>query len=219
MNDLQSRSLAKPLLPARSIVPIALMLGLNLAAFFGTRLLTAGADMHSMATALDAAIPFVPAMIIVYLLAYVQWGAGYLVLAHEPERICWYFAAAMIIAKLICAACFILYPTVMVGRPMPEGTDFISRLTAGVFRLDPHADNLFPSIHCLDSWFFLRVFFRSKQVSHPVRILAAVFTLAVFSSVVLVKQHVLADIPAGIACAETGLLLARLLFRDLPKSK
>ena len=214
MNDLQSHTMAKPLLPSRSLVPIALMLGANLAAFFGTRLLTAGADMHSMATALDAAIPFVPAMIIVYLLAYVQWGAGYLVVAHEPRRICWYFAAAMIIAKLICAVCFLLYPTVMAGRPMPEGADLISRLTAGVFRLDPHADNLFPSIHCLDSWFFLRVFLRSERVSKPARILSAVFTLAVFASVVLVKQHVLVDIPAGIAAAELGLLLARPLLRD-----
>ena len=161
--DQQNRSLLSPPVPRRSILPVALMLLMNLAAFCGTRLINQAVPAHSMATALDAYIPFVPAMIVVYVLAYVQWGAGYLVVAHEPRRICWYFAAAMIMAKLICAVCFLLYPTVMAGRPMPEGADFISRLTAWIFRLDARADNLFPSIHCLDSWFFLRVFLRSEE--------------------------------------------------------
>ena len=211
------RSLVSPLLPRQSILPIALMLLANLAAFYGTRLLNQSIPAHSMATALDAYIPFVPAMIVVYILAYAQWALGYLVLAHEPARSCWYFATAMVIAKFICAACFVLYPTVMSGRPMPAGTDFISRLTAGVFRLDPTADNLFPSIHCLDSWFFMRVFLASPQASKGTRIANCVFTAAVFASVVLVKQHVAVDIPAGVAAAELGLLLARPLFRDLQR--
>ena len=194
------------------------MLLANLAAYYGTRFLSAGVPMHFMAIKLDDCIPFVPEMIIVYILAYVQWGCGYLIVAHESRRTCWYFAVAMIIAKLICAACFLLYPTVMEGRPMPAGTDFISRLTAFVFRLDSSADNLFPSIHCLDSWFFMRVIFQSKQVSRPVRIFSVFFTLAVFASVVLVKQHVLVDIPAGIAAAEIGLLLARPILRKSKES-
>ena len=217
MQKQPKRSLFSPLLPRYAIAPVALMLLTNLAAYSGTQLLNHLLPAHSMATALDAKIPFVPAMIIVYLLAYVQWGLGYLTLAHEPKRTCWYHAAAMVIAKLLCIACFLLYPTVMVGRPMPEGADFISRLTAGVFKLDAAADNLFPSIHCLDSWFFLRIILASPYISKPAKLANVLFTLAVFASVLLVKQHVLVDIPAGIAAAELGLLLARPMFRDRQK--
>ena len=40
------------------------------------------------------------------------------------------------------------------------------------------------------------------------------FTLLVFASVVLVKQHVWPDILGGVAAAELGLLLTRLLRLD-----
>ncbi len=189
------------------------MLLANLAAFYGTRLLDTGAPVHSMATAPDARIPFVPAMIVVYLLAFVQWALGYLVLVHEPPRVCRRYACAMVLAQIISAACFLLCPTVMTDRPVPEGADLFSRLTALVFSMDA-PDHLFPSLHCLESWMFMRITLASGQVRRPLKIFSVLFTSAVFASVVLVKQHYLADIPGGIAVAELGLLLTAPLFRQ-----
>ncbi len=205
-----SNRLFSPLLPRYAVLPVVLMLAANSAAFYGTRLLDIHAPLCSVSTALDARIPFVPAMIVVYLLAFVQWGAGYLVLAHEPRELCRYWAGAMLLAKLIGAACFLFIPTV-IERPVPAGADIFSRLTAWIYSIDP-PNNLFPSFHCLESWLFTRLFLASPRVRRSWKIASVIFTLAVFASVLLLKQHYVADVPAGIATAELGMLWSRLFF-------
>ena len=187
------------------------MLAVNALTFSGTRLLRTGIAPRSLATALDAAIPFVPAMIVIYLLAFVHWFLGYLVLAHEPKRTCWRYALAFSAALLLGGVCFLVFPTVM-ERPVPEGRDCFSRLVAWIYAIDT-PDNLFPSFHCLQSWLFTRLLWHSPRVCKPWKLASAVFTFAVFAAVLLVKQHVLVDIPAGIIAAELGLLLTRPLFR------
>ena len=205
-----------PLLPRYAAVPVSVMLITNALTFSCTRLLHTGISPHCLTTALDTRIPFVPAMVVVYLLAFVHWFLGYLVLVHEPKRTCWRFAAAFCVALILGGICFLVFPTVM-ERPVPEGRDCFSRLVAWVYTIDT-PDNLLPSFHCLQSWLFTRLFLASPQVRRPWKITSIVFTFAVCASVLLVKQHVLADIPAGIAAAELGLLLTRPLFRDLKES-
>lgn len=210
ITDKKKYRLLSPLLPRYAIVPVALMLVANSVAFFGTRLLDVHAPLCNVATALDGRIPFVPAMIVVYLLAFGQWAVGYLVLAHEPRESCRYWACAMLLAKLIGAVCFLFLPT-QIQRPVPAGQDIFSRLVAWIYSVD-EPNNLFPSFHCLESWLFTRLFFASPRVAKPWKIASALFTLAVFASVLLLKQHYLADIPAGILTAEMGMLWARLFF-------
>ena len=209
MNN-QKNSLLHPLLPRYAILPVALMLVVNSAAFYGTRLLGVNAPICDLTTALDEKIPFVPAMIVVYLLAFAQWAVGYLVLAHEPRERCRYWTCAMLLAKLIGAACFLFLPT-WINRPVPEGRDIFNRLVAWIYSID-EPNNLFPSFHCLESWLFTRLFLASPRVRRSWKIASVIFTLAVFASVLLLKQHYLADIPGGIASAELGMLWARLLF-------
>ena len=182
-------------------------------AYYGTILLNRGAVYHTMDLPLDAYIPFVPAMMTVYVLAFVQWLVCFALLVWEPPRRCRYFALGIVFAELLCAACFLIYPTWMADRPVPEGTDFFNRLTAFIFAADDPSRNLFPSLHCAFSWLSLRVTLASERVKTPLRVANAVFTLLVFASVVLVKQHVVVDIPAGVAAAELGLLLSRLCRR------
>ena len=186
------------------------MLVSNSLAFYGTRLLDIHAPILDLTTALDGRIPFVPAMIVVYFLAFAQWAVGYLVLAHEPREICRYWACAMLLAKLIGAAFFLFLPTV-IERPVPEGSDVFSRLTAWLYSIDDPT-HLFPSFHCLESWLFTRLFLASPRVAKPWKCASVLFTLAVFASVLLLKQHYLLDIPAGILVAEMGMLWARLFF-------
>ena len=182
-------------------------------AYYGTILLNRGAVYHTMDLPLDAYIPFVPAMMTVYVLAFVQWLVCFALLVWEPPRRCRYFALGIVFAELLCAACFLIYPTWMADRPVPAGTDLCSRLTALIFAADDPSRNLFPSLHCVFSWICLRLTLASERVSRPLRAVNLVFTLLVFASVVLVKQHVLIDIPAGLLTAELALLLARLCLR------
>ena len=190
-----------------------LVVAVDLFAYYGTILLNRGAVYHTMDLPVDAYIPFVPAMMTVYVLAFVQWLACFALLIWEPSRRCRYFALGIVFTELLCAACFLLYPTWMADRPVPEGSDLFSRLTALIFALDNPSRNLFPSLHCAFSWLCLRVTLASERVKPPLRAVNLIFTLLVLASVVLVKQHVVVDIPAGVAAAELGLLLSRLCLR------
>ena len=62
--------------------------------------------------------------------------------------------------------------------------------------------------HCLESWFCFRGARGMKRVPRWYTASMLAFTLLVCVSTVLVKQHVLVDIPAAILVAELGLWLS-----------
>lgn len=191
-----------------------ILLGFNCIEYYGIKLLNLGRSYHCLATAADAAIPFVPAFIVVYVLAYVQWAFGYLLLAQEEKPTYRRFFCALLLAKALCGAVFLLYPTCLTNRPEITGQDLLSRLTALVYAFDTPPDNLFPSMHCMESWMCMRLTLHTKRVPAWAKIACVLFTLLVFASVLLVRQHVILDIPAGIAAAEIGLVLAGLFTKE-----
>ena len=74
------------IVPGYSIVPLIMLLGFNCITYFGTRVFTQSMEHHNIATSLDEALPFVPAFITFYILAYVQWVIGYIVIARESRH-------------------------------------------------------------------------------------------------------------------------------------
>ena len=71
------------------------------------------------------------------------------------------------------------------------------------------ADNLFPSIHCLVSWFcFLGI---KDQKRIPTWYKGVSFTLAVlvFLSTIFTKQHVLVDVAGGVILAQVCFILGQ----------
>lgn len=213
------KSLLRRIFPPKFFRLGAIILGFNCLVYYGSRLVNLGGNYHCITLPIDEAIPFVPAFIIIYILAFAQWGLGYLELAHEEDGTCRKFLWALLIAKALCAVCFLVYPTCMTARPIPEGRDLFSRLCAMIFFVDTPPDNLFPSIHCMESWMCLRLTMQSKKLPPWVKAGCGVFTLLVFASVLLVKQHVFIDVPAGIAAGELGLLLSRLFVRERKNEK
>ncbi len=190
---------------------VLLWLALNCAVYYGSRLLPEDVVRHTVMLPLDGKIPLVPPMIAIYVLAYVFWGISYLRIAQEDREFVWRFFTATYIAKLICLVCFLAYPTQMV-RPQAEGSDVFSAITRLIYRLDA-PNNLLPSIHCLESWLCFRGLNRIRSVSRPVKAGALIFALAVCASTVLVHQHYLADIPAGILAGEIGLALSECIWK------
>lgn len=197
------------LIPSYTILPLAAAIFLHCAAFYGTRLITAGSERYDLAVRADSLLPLVPPFIIIYILAYIQWIAGFILLCREKRELCFETLAGEMIGKLICAAVFIALPTVMV-RPEVVGDGVFSRLVRLVYYLDA-PDNLFPSLHCYESWFCFRCALRSGITGRRRKIASFIFTLAVFASVVLVKQHRIVDIIGGISIVEIGLFLSKKL--------
>jgi len=164
---------------------------------------------HLLGGALDARIPCVPAWVTLYCLIYLYWVAGALWILSEPKPRAYRIAAAYVLAMVLSAALFLLYPCTMI-RPELTGDDFFTRWLLAVYRLDAPV-NLFPSIHVLVTYFCCRGALGSPRIPRWFQILSLVLLPLVCCSVLLVKQHVLVDIPAGIIVGELALQLARML--------
>ena len=202
----------KAFIPECAVIPTATSFLCNLLVYYATKPFTTAGSFHCLATRLDEAIPLCPAFLSVYALAFVQWGLGYVMAARESRELCWRMAAGDIAAKLLCGVCFFVYPTTMI-QPEITGSGFWAVLLRMLYAVD-NPTSIFPSIHCLESWVCCRTALRMKTASPAYKIGMTVFSLLVFASTVLVKQHVLWDIPAGIAAAELGFLASDALKLD-----
>lgn len=164
-------------------------------------------------TALDRALPVVPASAWIYVSWYV---APVLLLRHDrvPLR---RVALALVLCYLVSGVGWLGVPTVM-ERASLDGLDGPSvRLLRAVYRMDPPA-NIFPSVHAA---------LAALVTGTPVAGLAArcvlwAWMIAIWASCVLTKQHYVLDVVAGIglgfsALAAVGLAARHLAFlRDAP---
>ena len=117
-----------------------------------------------------------------------------------------------LISKAMSMLVFLFYATRM-DRPTVEVHDFTTWFLAFIYRMDTPI-NLFPSLHCLESWLCFRGAIGLKRMPRWYTWFQLVFTLLVFATVLLVKQHVWPDILGGVAFAELGQLLGRLFKAD-----
>ena len=161
---------------------------------------------YDLSLPLDKSIPLVPAFILVYVAAFASWYVGYALICREGPEKCGVIFGDLI-AKAICMVFFILLPTTL-DRPEPTGSGPVMWLLRLIYAADTPPDNLFPSIHCLESWMVWRGMTRCTHLSRGLKIGYFVMALLVFAATLLVKQHVIVDLPAAVAVGEIGLLLS-----------
>jgi hypothetical protein len=195
-----------PLIPKYAIKPLALALLVNSCVYMGIAQLRRFLTFSSLETPLDTALPFLAPFVLFYVLAFVQWGLNYLLIARDSKELCYRFAFGNIIAKLICLFFFVFLPTTL-ARPEVTGTDLCSRLVRLIYTFDPPV-NLFPSIHCLESWCCIRASFLLKKSNRAYQTATLIMSLGVFASTLFIKQHVIADVFGGIVVFEAGFRLA-----------
>ena len=188
--------------PKYAWIPMAAWFTLNCLAFWGARWITPEDAYRNLALPIDHRLPMVPAFIVIYVLAFVSWFVGYALICREgPEGVG--ILLAEMLAKVICFAIFIILPTKM-DKPPVEGHDIFSWMCRVVFSFD-EPNVLFPSIHCLENWMIWRGMFSCRHISRAVKGGFFVYALLVFASTLLIKQHVIVDIPAAIVVGEIAL--------------
>lgn len=197
------------ILPIYAWIPTALCVVINMLSFYATRFFNGNLRHYDITTAFDAAIPFVPVFIVIYVLTFAQWFFAYIAVGRESKEFAYRILSAMIIMKIIVAVIFIVFPTTMT-RAEISGTDPFSWGVSLIYHLDT-PDNLFPSVHCAESLFFSIVLFKSEKLPCAIKWINAAFTLLVFASVVLVKQHVLLDIAGAVVLVPAVLLISHLV--------
>lgn len=195
-------------IPAHTRRPLLAALVLNCSVYFLARLIAGRWPHHAMATAWDAATPLLPWTAAIYVGAYLFWAVNYILAVREDEDRAWRFLAADGVGKLVCFALFLLWPTAAARPEVPAGAP-LSWLLGLIYALDA-PDNLFPSIHCFNSWLCWVAVRGRRAVPAWYRAFSLVFALAVAVSTLTTKQHVLADVAAGFVLAELCWQLAGL---------
>ena len=155
----------------------------------------------------DKNIPFVPVFVVIYILAYVQWFVGYYAVVKTNKFYCKYILWSEIISKIIVCLIFIMLPTTM-KRAVVDEHDIFSRMVELVYQVDGPI-NLFPSIHCLESWICYRSSRDERYFGSRYKIVMGVTTALVILSVVFIKQHLFIDVVGALIVAEIGLAIGR----------
>lgn len=195
------------LVPEYGIMPLLIAVVLNFSVYGGARVIAGDWKHHNIEGSLDALIPFVPFTVVIYLGCYLFWIVNYIMIARRGKKeVCQFFAADFI-SRLVCFAIYLIYPTTNV-RPVVEAEGIMNQVMRFLYTIDA-ADNLFPSIHCLVSWFCYIGLRGKKDVPLWYRIFSCVMALLVCISTLTTKQHVIIDVVGGVALAELCLWIGR----------
>lgn len=195
------------IVPARSRIALIAAVSFNLAVYGGARVIAGDWPHHNIEGPLDRMIPFLPATVAIYLGCYLFWIVNYILIARQGKReVCQFFAGDFL-SRIVCFLFYLFYPTTNT-RPVIEDAGFWDQVVQALYAVDA-PDNLFPSIHCLVSW-FCYIGLRGKSgVPGWYRIFSCLFALLVCISTLTTKQHVIPDVIGGILLAEVCLYLGK----------
>lgn len=188
------------IIPAYSLFPLVFSFTFNMFVYVGSRMIAGEWHHYNIESSLDRLIPFWPPAAVIYLGCYLFWAVNYILIARQDrEEVCRLFSADFL-SRIVCLLFFLLIPTTNT-RPTVEADGFWNQVMTLVYSIDA-ADNLFPSIHCLVSWFCYIGIRGKKEFPAWYRGCSLVMAVLICLSTVLTKQHVLVDVAGGVLLAE-----------------
>lgn len=183
-----------------SIIPLVFMFTFNSVIYWVTMRVARDWHHYDLTMDFDRAVPFIPEFIYIYLGCYLFWIVNYIMSAYFGKKQFYRFVAADLSSRVICLLFFLILPTTNV-RPEVVGDSLSMEWMRWLYRVD-EAANLFPSIHCLVSWFCYIAIRGRKEISGWYRGFSCIFALLVAASTQFTKQHYIVDAIGGILLAE-----------------
>ena len=188
------------MLPAYGVFPLVFSFIFNCLVYSGSRMIAGGWYHHNIETGLDRRLPFVPQFLIVYFGCYLFWAVNYIMAGHLEIKEFYRFVTADLLSRVVCGIFFVVLPTTNVRPELPTDSIFYPAMQ-WLWNTD-QAVNLFPSIHCLVSWFCYIAIRGNKKFPRWYRWFSCIFAIAVFISTQTTKQHYLVDVIGAVALAE-----------------
>ena len=163
----------------------------------------------------DRMIPFVPPMIIGYLLWFPMIAFFPLLLHHFSKALYRRHMAGLVLLIVLSCLIYLVYPTT-VDRGDLNDTP-LSQLVFFIYTADKMNLNCMPSMHCSMCFMMLFSALACKESPAVCRYGTVVLSLFVVASTLFVKQHVIIDavtaFPLALLCWLAGGLIARQSFR------
>lgn len=188
------------LIPEYAVIPLLMIVGVNGLVYNGAGKLAENWKHYDLTTPFDRMVPVIPWFSIIYLGCFLFWIVNYIIIARQGKEYCFRFATADIMSRLICLIFFLAFPTTNI-RPVLEESGFWNWVLSMIYKIDAPV-NLFPSIHCLVSWFCYIGIRRRENIPKWYRVFSCIFACLVFVSTQVTKQHYIIDVIAGVALAE-----------------
>lgn len=182
------------------VLPPLFTFVVNSLVYWGAPLIVGTGRSHNLSGGLDELVPFMPAFIIIYFGCYIFWVVNYLMVAFYEDENKYRFYTADFYARLICLAFFVFFPTTNT-RPELTGNGIFIREMRFLYTVDKPV-NLFPSIHCMASWFCCIGLRKCKEIPEWYKLMSVLIAISVFISTLATRQHVLWDVAGGIGVAE-----------------
>ena len=195
------------ILPAYGVFPVIFSFVFNCLVYSGSRMIAGGWYHHNIETGVDRSIPFVPEFLVIYFGCYVFWAVNYILIARQDRRSVYQFFTGDFISRCVCLVSFLAFPTTNT-RPLITGSGLWNQAALWLYSIDA-ADNLFPSIHCLVSWFCYLGIRGRKEIPRWYQSVSMVIAILVFASTLITKQHVIVDEAGGILLAEFCFFIGR----------
>ena len=195
------------ILPAYGVFPVIFSFVFNCLVYSGSRMIAGGWYHHNIETGVDRRFPFVPEFLVIYFGCYVFWAVNYILIARQDRRSVYQFFTGDFISRCVCLVSFLAFPTTNT-RPLITGSGLWNQAALWLYSIDA-ADNLFPSIHCLVSWFCYLGIRGRKEIPRWYQSVSMVIAILVFASTLLTKQHVIVDVAGGILLAESCFFIGR----------
>ena len=188
------------IVPAYGFFPLVFSFVFNCLVYSGSRAVAGSWYHYNIESNLDLRLPFLPQFLIIYFGCYIFWAANYILAARQDREEVYRFFTADFISRCVCLVIFLAYPTTNT-RPVIEGSGFWDLLAGWLYSIDA-ADNLFPSIHCLVSWFCFLAVKGQKKIPIWYKAVSFILAVLVFLSTLFSKQHVIVDVAGGIFLAQ-----------------
>lgn len=162
--------------------------------YLGVNHLVGEGPFHRLGLPLDERIPFVPAFVFAYVLVYLTPAFSALFLRDRAELYRTFLAFGL--NALVCFPIFFLFP-VTLPRDLAIPDTIAGHVLSFVHVLDRPV-NCFPSHHVSTAF---TTFFAIRRQSTPWGTVFGLLAALIAVSTLLVKQHYIVDVPAGIAIA------------------
>ena len=195
------------MLPAYGVFPLVFSFIFNCLVYSGSRMIAGGWYHHNIETGLDRSLPFVPQFLVVYFGCYLFWAVNYILIARQERHRVYQFFTGDFLSRCICLVFFLVYPTTNT-RPVITDAGLWNQAALWLYSVDA-ADNLFPSIHCLVSWFCFLGIKDQKRIPAWYKGVSFVLAVLVFLSTLFTKQHVLVDVAGGVILAQICFMLGQ----------
>ncbi|MFC4597007.1 phosphatase PAP2 family protein [Cohnella hongkongensis] len=160
-------------------------------------------NVQSLVTDADRMLPYIPAFVLPYAIWYPFLIVVFILILRQDRHEYYRTLLALCLGLLLSNLVFLLFQTT-VPRPEVTPDSLFDRLVLFIYANDrPY--NCFPSVHVLTSALMI---YGARVLGGGARTVVALVGATIIASTLFIKQHVLADVLAGLLAAKLVFWLA-----------